>query len=128
MSGPGRIVEPPEDIEKDRIIFELHGAIIGRSTMTDIDRIIYVVPSVYGKMTESDRYLVARLIGRLTHLEGESESRKIMLMGPGRWGTSMASLGVPVKFADINTVSVICEIVEMNENLVPDISLQQRLV
>jgi hypothetical protein len=46
-----------------------------------------------------------------------------MLIGPGRWGTSMSSLGVPVRFAEINTVSVLCELVEMNENLVPDVSL-----
>ena len=35
----------------------------------------------------------------------------------------MPFLGVPVKFSEINTVSVIGELVEMNENLVPDVSL-----
>mgnify|MGYP006967018462 FL=1 len=35
----------------------------------------------------------------------------------------MPSLGVPVKFREINTVSVLCEIVEMNVNLIPDVSL-----
>ena len=65
-------------------------------------------------MPDQDRYSVARLIGRLTHLD-KGSPKIIMLMGPGRWGTSMASLGVPVKFVDINTVSVICEMVEMNE-------------
>jgi hypothetical protein len=33
--------------------------------------------------------------------------RTLMLVGPGRWGTSMPSLGVPVSFAEINTASVI---------------------
>ena len=46
-----------------------------------------------------------------------------MLVGPGRWGTSMPSLGVPVSFAEINTVSVICELALMHEGLVPDVSL-----
>jgi pyruvate, water dikinase len=35
----------------------------------------------------------------------------------------MPALGVPVSFAEINTVSILCEVVTMNENLVPDISL-----
>jgi len=35
----------------------------------------------------------------------------------------MPSLGVPVSFAEINTVSVLCEIVAMREDLVPDVSL-----
>jgi hypothetical protein len=44
-------------------------------------------------------------------------------MGPGRWGTSSPSLGVPVSFSDINRVSILCEIVAMHDNLVPDVSL-----
>ena len=46
-----------------------------------------------------------------------------MLIGPGRWGTTTPSLGVPVCFAEIDTVSVLCEIVAMREDLVPDVSL-----
>jgi hypothetical protein len=117
----GVIIDPPDTVENDDVIFDAYGAIIGPSLCTTIDRIIYVVPSEYGKMTEQDRYYVARLIGRLTHCE--KGQKTIMLMGPGRWGTSMASLGVPVMFEDINTVSVLCEIVAMHENLIPDVSL-----
>jgi hypothetical protein len=46
-----------------------------------------------------------------------------MLVGPGRWGTSMPALGLPVSFAEINTASVICELTLMHEGLVPDVSL-----
>ena len=35
----------------------------------------------------------------------------------------MPALGVPVSFAEINTVSVICELAVMHEGLVPDVSL-----
>ena len=47
----------------------------------------------------------------------------IMIVGPGRWGTSTPSLGVPINFADINTVSILCELGVMHEGLVPDVSL-----
>lgn len=46
-----------------------------------------------------------------------------MLIGPGRWGTTTPSLGVPVTFAEINTVSILCEMAVMHEGLIPDISL-----
>jgi hypothetical protein len=46
-----------------------------------------------------------------------------MLLGPGRWGTSSPELGVPVHFAEISHVSVLCEIVTMRESLIPDVSL-----
>ncbi len=121
-AGEGRVVELPHDTDPADVVFEARGAIIGRSIATRIDLIVYVVPEVYGGLPESERFSVARLIGRLAH-RGHEPKKTIMLMGPGRWGTSMPSLGVPVKFREINTVSVLCEIVEMNENLIPDVSL-----
>lgn len=66
---------------------------------------------------------MARLIGRLLHLDEEKPPEQIMLIGPGRWGTTTPSLGVPVSFAEIDTATVLCEIVAMREDLVPDVSL-----
>ncbi|MDI6784772.1 MAG: PEP/pyruvate-binding domain-containing protein [bacterium] len=109
--------------EPENIILETQGPIIGNSVATVVDRLIYVVPSIYGKMKMSDRYAIARLIGQLTHLDEKKNQKKIMLLGPGRWGTSTPSLGIPVTFAEINTVSVLCEIAIMHVGLVPDISL-----
>ncbi|MFC1542145.1 PEP/pyruvate-binding domain-containing protein, partial [Candidatus Latescibacterota bacterium] len=120
MGERGKIVKPPEHIEQRNIILKTHGAIIGPSLVSEVERIIYVVPSIYGQLPEHERFALAQMIGRITHLDN---NKSIMLMGPGRWGTSMASLGVPIKFADINNVSIICELVEMNENLIPDVSL-----
>ena len=57
------------------------------------------------------------------HLKEQGDSRNILLIGPGRWGTTTPSLGVPVSFNDINTVSVICEMETMHEGLLPDLSL-----
>jgi hypothetical protein len=85
-----------------------------------VERIVYVVPREYGQLGEQDRHAVARLIGRIAH---QGESRSIMLIGPGRWGTHMPSLGVPVTFSEINSVTVLCEIDTMHEGLVPDLSL-----
>lgn len=119
----GLICGPVLSLRAEDLVMEAHGGIIGRSRMLTIDRIIYVVPSVYGLLPEKDRYAIARLIGKLTHLEKPDRTRTTMLFGPGRWGSSMPSLGVPVSFAEINTVSVLCEIDIMREGLVPDLSL-----
>jgi hypothetical protein len=66
------------------------------------------------------RYEVARVLGRINRA---AKPATTMLLGPGRWGTSTPSLGIPVKFQEINHVSVLCEIVSMHEGLVPDVSL-----
>jgi KaiC/GvpD/RAD55 family RecA-like ATPase len=120
--GPGSL-SPEEMPPTARIVLETHGPIIGNSFTSPVERIIYVVPSSYGALPTGDRYAVARIIGRLTHLDKDKPLKRIMLVGPGRWGTTTPSLGVPVTFAEINTVSVICEIAAMHEGLVPDVSL-----
>ncbi|MCL5095961.1 MAG: PEP/pyruvate-binding domain-containing protein [Candidatus Omnitrophica bacterium] len=123
IKGEGSKVHFPRGLHADRVVLESGGPIVGQSLVTAVDRLIYVVPSVYGKMPLSQRYSIARTIGRLTHLPSDGDARTLMLVGPGRWGTSMPSLGVPVSFAEINTVSVLAEVAVMHEGLVPDVSL-----
>jgi hypothetical protein len=108
--------------EQDRVI-ESHSAIIGRSRSVTVDRVVYVVPSLYGQLPLGDRYALARLVGRVTHLKETQSPETIMLIGPGRWGTQSPSLGVPVTFNEIDRVSVLCEVVAMRDDLVPDVSL-----
>jgi hypothetical protein len=79
------------------------------------------MPTEYSVLSVRDRYAVARAIGTITHAMASPAT--IMLIGPGRWGTSTPSLGVPVKFAEINTVSVMCELVAMGDHVIPDVSL-----
>jgi hypothetical protein len=123
VKGGGAITDPPATLRPQDKVLEARGAVIGQSQCVRVDRFIYVVPQRYGQLPVSDRYAVARLIGQVTHAEEASPPRTVVLLGPGRWGTTTPSLGVPVKFADINTVSVLCEIVAMREDLVPDVSL-----
>lgn len=120
----GNIVAFPSHLATEDVVFEAQGTIVGQSSFSTVDKVIYVVPSRYAQLPISERYSVARLIGRLIHAGGERrDPETIMLLGPGRWGTSTPSLGVPVNFAEISRVSVLCEIVAMGTNVVPDVSL-----
>ncbi|RJP22437.1 MAG: pyruvate, phosphate dikinase [Deltaproteobacteria bacterium] len=119
----GNIVEPPKRIARDALLLETRGPIIGPSSLSLIDRVIYVDPEKYSALPVRDRPTVARLIGRIVHAPRVDGPPNVLLLGPGRWGTSTPSLGVPVSFAEINTASVICEIVGMGMDVVPDVSL-----
>lgn len=119
----GGILPPPRTVARKDLVFESRGPIVGQSSRTAVDRLIYVAPSAYGKLPIGERHSVARLIGRLTHVEEEGGRKTILLLGPGRWGTKMPSLGVPVSFAEIAPVSVLCEIVSMGTDIVPNVSL-----
>lgn len=114
-------VDLPKNIRKKDTYIKTVGPIIGEAAAKKIDRIIYIIPSKYSKLTTSDRFSVARLIGDLTN--EQPEGTNTMILGPGRWGSKMPELGVPVTFSDIRKASVLCEIAIMHEKLAPDISL-----
>ncbi|MBN2427208.1 MAG: PEP/pyruvate-binding domain-containing protein [Deltaproteobacteria bacterium] len=121
VRGVEDTAEPPASLKPQDIILKTHRAIIGQSRVVEIDRLIYVVPAIYGNLPIAERYDIAALIGRIVH--SSSEAGTTMLLGPGRWGSTTPSLGIPVSFSQINRVSILCEIVAMRDDLIPDVSL-----
>ncbi len=108
----------------DDMFLRARGAVVGHSRVRPIDWIIHVRPEIYATLGEQDRHAVARAVGQANRaLATRHPGASIMAIGPGRWGTHMASLGVPVRFSEINHVSIICELAMMHGNLTPDISL-----
>jgi hypothetical protein len=70
----------------------------------------------------SDKHEVARLIGRLNRRIKDREQQPTLLLGPGRWGTSTPSLGIPVKFSEINNMAAIGEVAFAEGDLMPELS------
>ena len=115
-------VQIPENIKKENILFESYGYTMGGSISQILKRIIYVEPQAYVKLSISQKYDIARLVGKLN---GQISNRKTMptiLLGPGRWGTTTPSLGVPVSFSEINNMTVLVEIAYEGGNLMPELS------
>jgi pyruvate, water dikinase len=115
----GTSVPPPRDLAPGDLLLESRGPLVGQSTYTAIDRIVYVDPDAYAVLGTQDRHQVARVVGRVTRLPGK---RRTLLLGPGRWGTTTPTLGVPVSFPEIQRVSALCEIMRLG-NVIPDVSL-----
>jgi pyruvate, water dikinase len=122
VKGGGPVAPWPETVAGGDLVLRTQGAVIGPALAAPVGRLIYVVPSVYAGMPHTERYSIARLIGRLTRLK-DQPAGALMLTGPGRWGTTEPSLGVPVSFAEISRVAALCEIIEMRDGLMPDVSL-----
>lgn len=115
--------EGPSKIELNDLLIQSTGPIVGNGIAQDVDVLIYVVPEEYAKLDIQHRYEIARLIGKINQQLREYDERIVFLAGPGRWATSSPSLGIPVSFHEINSISIICEIAEMHDNLSPDVSL-----
>jgi hypothetical protein len=115
--------DPPAELSDEDRIIDSQGPVVGSSRDVSVDRLIYVVPSEYSELVLGDRYAIAKLIGRLVGAGTAENSRRTLLIGPGRWGTAEPFLGVPISFSEIRTACAVCEIVTMREGLTPDVSL-----
>jgi hypothetical protein len=122
VKGLGVYADFPDHIEAGRILFKSSGNFMGGNIVKDIGRIVYVVPETYSNLKEYLKYEVARTIGRLNRLLDDKDTIPTMLLGPGRWGTTTPSLGVPVRFSEINKAAVLGEIAYARRGFAPELS------
>lgn len=117
--GLGRTVAIPEKADAKNCLFYSKGNFMGGNVRLLIDYIVFVSVEEYLKLPEQEKYGIARQIGVLNQaLKGKNA----MLIGPGRWGTTTPSLGVPVHFTEICHMSCICEVSYADQGLMPELS------
>lgn len=115
-------VELPDKISKPKILIRQEANFMGGSIYQAISRIIYVDPQGYAKLNLSEKFEIARLVGKLNRQLGRRDVMPTILLGPGRWGTTTPAMGVPVKFSEINNITAIGEIAYQDGALIPDLS------
>jgi hypothetical protein len=120
--GEVKRVTVPRGLASHRILFSSQGSFMGGSMSQAISRVIYVDPKSYTELPITEKYDVARLIGKLNRLIRSRDGKRTMLLGPGRWGTTTPSLGVPVGFSEINNMAVMGEIAYGGGDLMPELS------
>lgn len=118
--GLGKKVEIPS-VSGKAVLFSTQGYFFGGNISQPVKRIVYVHPEKYIALGIPDKYEIARIVGKINRDTGE-KGVPTMLLGPGRWGTTTPSLGVPVKFAEINHMAALGEIAFPGGNLMPELS------
>lgn len=105
------------DAQSDQVLLRVGRHFIGGNLQTALNYVIHIQPESYLAATEQDKYQIARAIGICNQrLKDDS----VMLIGPGRWGTTTPSLGVPVHFSDIGKMTALVEVAY--EEMTPEIS------
>lgn len=120
-AAPGTALVKLPGIPEKALISSESGTVIGRSRTIIADVLIYIPADAYDALPPPEKHRVARSIGAI--MRQMNPDKKVILAGPGRWGTTSVSLGIPVTFAEISRTACVCEIVEMRDDLVPDVSL-----
>ncbi len=106
----GNRVEIPK-AAPERTLFHVSGASMGVPQNKAIDEVVYVDAAAYYAYPYQRKANVAALLTDI-NLGYRDSQKNVLLMVPGRIGTSSPELGIPVKFSGI---SHFCAIVEMDE-------------
>jgi len=118
LSGPLKI---PENIPNERTLFKATRVISG-GVVSRIRHIIYIDPRSYAEITSMElKRSVGRVVGRLNG-HPRLVAGKLLMMGPGRWGSGNIDLGVNVSYADIDNTAVLVEIAREDSGHVPEVS------
>jgi len=117
--GLGKPVKIPEIKDVKDCFFSGKGNFMGGSVRLPIDYVVFISAGAYLKLSEQGKYEVARQIGMINR---EMKGKNAMLTGPGRWGSTTPSLGVPVHFTELCNMKVLCEYSSPKEGFMPELS------
>lgn len=107
---------------EEETYFTSRGNFMGGSVLLPLRRVVRVDPEKYSALVLKDKYELAKIIGRINRLIPSPEALPTLLVGPGRWGTTTPSLGVPVKFAEFDAMAAIAEVAFSAGGLMPELS------
>lgn len=120
VKGLGKNITLPR-IDRLKTLFEITGQSMGGPTSLGIDQVVLVDTNAYYHAPLHMKYSVARAIGQI-NFQIKKSKQSVMLIGPGRWGTTTPELGVPIKFAEISYIKVLCEVPYEAGGVMPDLS------
>ena len=119
---PGSMVDVslPTSLERQQILFRSHRMICGGS-VEQIRYILYIDPQRYNRLAREVKKSLGRLVGQINRHPAIKDS-KVLMMGPGRWGSGNIDLGVNVTYADIDNAAVLVEVALEEAGHVPEVS------
>lgn len=119
-TGSNEEIQLPKCTE-DHTLFHIVKNVMGSSRLCDVDVIVYIDPDAYYKYPYAKKPDIARAIGKVNR-HYEDSGRKMILITPGRIGTSSPELGVPVTYAEISQFFAIMEVAYSKAGYMPELS------
>ncbi len=121
LPGATDHVDVPDDIPAERVLFRSRRFLNG-GVIAPVRYILFVDPRHYAALQSDEvRKALPQVVGRINRDRRIGKGR-IMMIGPGRWGSSNPDLGIRVGYADIDQVSVLVEVADEADGHVPEVS------
>ena len=121
QAAAGEEVSLPGPEQRETALVETKGVSMGFSRSFRVDCIVYIDAVAYYQMPYADKYKVKTALSAVNwHFRGKG--KRLVLITPGRIGTSSPELGVPSSFADISEFNAIIEVSESEAGYMPELS------
>jgi hypothetical protein len=109
------------EIAPERIWFDVHGSAMGSFAEEHFEVIVAVSSKGYYNYPYARKKDVANAIGMINDYFKNS-GKNVLLLVPGRIGTSSPELGLAVNFADISGYRALCEVSDRSVGYAPELS------
>ena len=110
----------PTELKPEETIFSTY-FVVPQGLIEGVEFVLFVPPEGYFSLsTYNERKALGRVVGRLNKQLAE---RKFICVGPGRWGSSNADLGVPIDYGDIYNAKALVEMAGQGVGPEPEPSL-----
>ena len=120
VGQPGGKVSVPKLPDEDTF-FDLDNSSMGMSSVTDIDVVVQIDAKAYYEYPYAKKRMAATAVGLINRYY-KGKSKNLLLLAPGRLGTSSPELGVPCSFADISGFAGVCEVSDDSAGYMPELS------
>ncbi len=104
-----------------RTLFDISDSSMGPSGVRNVDGVVLIDPEQYYLYPYARKPEVAVAVGQLIR-RCRDEGKAMLLLTPGRIGTSSPELGVPVTFGDIAGCTAVCEVSDSRAGYQPELS------
>ena len=108
-------------LPREQIFFHLKDSSVGNSMKKQIHAVVQIDPKLYYEYPYGKKHQAAEAVGKINRYY-KGAGKNLLLMAPGRLGTSSPELGVPVAFADISGFCGLCEVSDSRAGYLPELS------
>jgi hypothetical protein len=120
LGSQAAVMDMPSPADAD-LLFEAHNTSMGVSLTRKIETVVLVSSDAYNRLPYRNKSEIVGLISKINNTNC-AEGKTVMLISPGRIGTTSPELGVPLQFSDISCFSMIVEYDDVKHGFLPELS------
>ena len=110
-----------KSLKPREVFFDIVDSAMGASGKRQIDVAVQIDPLLYYQYPYQKKYQIVQAVEAINDFY-KGSGKKLLLMTPGRVGTSSPELGVPVTFRSISNFSAVCEVSDSRAGYMPELS------